>query len=73
MDWNTLATPLFGPYHGIAQDGDFLQGNVMFEGEPLTVIGTTEPRADRRASWRSRRRAPSSTPWRDIPAVRSCC
>lgn len=41
MEWNTLATALFGGDHGIRQDGDFLHGNVTFEGQPLTVIGTT--------------------------------
>jgi malonate decarboxylase gamma subunit len=41
MDWKTLATTLFGADHGIAQDGDFLQGTVSFEDEPVTVIGTT--------------------------------
>ena len=41
MEWNTLATTLFGPDHGITQDGDFLRGSVIFDGAPLTVIGTT--------------------------------
>ncbi len=41
MEWNTLATALFGPHHGITQDGDFLRGSVIFDGAPLTVIGTT--------------------------------
>lgn len=41
MEWNTLATALFGPDHGITQDGDFLRGSVIFDGAPLTVIGTT--------------------------------
>ena len=41
MQWNSLVTQLFGPYHGMRADGDFLRGEVMFEGEPLTVIGTT--------------------------------
>lgn len=41
MEWNTLATALFGPDHGITQDGDFLQGSVSFDGAALTVIGTT--------------------------------
>jgi malonate decarboxylase gamma subunit len=40
MDWNTLATTLFGAEHGIAQDGDFLHGTVIFDGKPLAVIGT---------------------------------
>lgn len=42
MDWNQLAAALFGPDHGIEQDGDFLQGAVDFDGEMLTVIGTTQ-------------------------------
>jgi len=41
MDWNTLATALFGKAHGIEQDGDVLRGTVRFDGEPLAVIGTT--------------------------------
>jgi len=41
MDWNTLATALFGIDHGIAQDGDVLRGTVRFDGKPLAVIGTT--------------------------------
>lgn len=41
MDWHTLATRLFGAGHGITRDGDFLHGTVEFDGEPLTVIGTT--------------------------------
>jgi malonate decarboxylase gamma subunit len=32
MDWNTLATTLFGAGYGIAQDGDFLHGTVTFDG-----------------------------------------
>lgn len=41
MDWNTLATRLFGAGHGIRADGDFLHGDVQFDDEPMTVIGTT--------------------------------
>lgn len=41
MEWNTLATRLFGERHGIAQDGNMLHGTVEFEGKPVTVIGTT--------------------------------
>lgn len=41
MDWNTLATRLFGEGHGIEADGDFLHGTVRFDGEPLAVVGTT--------------------------------
>ncbi|MDM0059138.1 biotin-independent malonate decarboxylase subunit gamma [Variovorax fucosicus] len=41
MQWSSLATQLFGPYHGLRAVDDFLQGEVIFDGEPLTVIGTT--------------------------------
>lgn len=41
MQWNTLAEALFGAAHGIVQDGDFLQGTVTFDGQALTVLGTT--------------------------------
>jgi malonate decarboxylase gamma subunit len=41
MDWNTLTATLFGPNHGIQQDGDMLRGTVQFDGAPLVVIGTT--------------------------------
>ena len=41
MQWSSLVTQLFGPYHGMREDGDFLQGEVIFDGEPLVVIGTT--------------------------------
>lgn len=41
MDWNLLATRLFGAEHGITADGDFLQGTARFDGHPIAVIGTT--------------------------------
>src|SRR5262249_9905370 len=41
MEWNTLATTLFGTGHEIVQDGDLLQGTVVFDGDPLAVVGTT--------------------------------
>src|SRR6478735_6491046 len=41
MQWNSLVTQLFGPYHGMRAAGDFLQGEAMFDGRPLTVVGTT--------------------------------
>jgi malonate decarboxylase gamma subunit len=41
MDWNTLATALFGIDHGIVQEGDLLRGTARFDGRLLTVIGTT--------------------------------
>jgi malonate decarboxylase gamma subunit len=45
MNWRQLAVALFGPdhgLHGISQEGHFLQGTVIFDGAPLTVIGTTD-------------------------------
>lgn len=41
MDWPTLASQLFGADHGITQEGDFLHGEAVFDGAPLTVLGTT--------------------------------
>ncbi|HEY8905205.1 MAG TPA: biotin-independent malonate decarboxylase subunit gamma [Rhodoferax sp.] len=41
MNWNTLATTLFGVDHSITQEGDLLRGTVQFDGKPLVVIGTT--------------------------------
>jgi malonate decarboxylase gamma subunit len=41
MDWNALATRLFGADHGITRDGDLLHGTTVFDGEPLAVVGTT--------------------------------
>lgn len=41
MEWNTLATQLFGADHGIAIDGDFLHGTALLDGRPLSVVGTT--------------------------------
>jgi len=42
MDWQTLASQLFGADHGITRDGDLLRGTVDFDGEPLAIIGTTD-------------------------------
>lgn len=41
MDWNTLAERLFGPHHGLHADGEFITGEVPFDAQPLTVVGTT--------------------------------
>ena len=41
MNWNDLVGALFGPAHGIQQDGELLRGSVSFDGAPLEVIGTT--------------------------------
>ncbi len=41
MDWKTLAERLFGSDHGLTAEGDFITGDVRFDGAPLKVIGTT--------------------------------
>ncbi len=41
MEWNTLATRLFGADHDICVDGDFLHGTAQLDGRPITVVGTT--------------------------------
>jgi len=41
MNWQTLATALFGSAHDIQCDGDLLHGNAELNGQPLTVVGTT--------------------------------
>lgn len=41
MNWTQLVTALFGPLHGIRAEGDFLHGSVVFDGQPLTLVGTT--------------------------------
>lgn len=41
MNWNHVVTRLFGSYHGMRAAGDFLKGDLIFEGRPLTVVGTT--------------------------------
>ncbi|MES2715494.1 MAG: biotin-independent malonate decarboxylase subunit gamma [Pseudomonadota bacterium] len=41
MDWNTLASQLFGTEHGVQAEGDFLHGTAQLDGEPITVVGTT--------------------------------
>lgn len=41
MDWNTLAATLFGTADTLTLDGDFLHGTVDFDGQPLTIAGTT--------------------------------
>ena len=42
MEWNSLATALFGADHGVTREGEMLRGTVQFDGEPLAVIGTTD-------------------------------
>lgn len=41
MNWQQLGTALFGADHRITAAGDLLQGSVVFDGKPLTVLGTT--------------------------------
>ena len=41
MNWTQLVTALFGPDHGMQAEGDFLKGSATFEGQPLTLVGTT--------------------------------
>jgi malonate decarboxylase gamma subunit len=41
MEWNTLATRLFGAAHDIRADGDFLHGTAQLDGQPIRVAGTT--------------------------------
>lgn len=41
MQWNHLVNQLFGPDHGIRLTGDVLRGEVLFDGEPINVVGTT--------------------------------
>ena len=42
MDWQALATRLFGADHAIVADGDFLCGTATFDGATLAVVGTTQ-------------------------------
>ena len=41
MNWNQLVTRLFGSADGVHAAGDFLAGDVTFEGQPITLVGTT--------------------------------
>jgi len=41
MDWKPLVRALFGGHHDIRADDAFLQGTAQFDGQPLTVLGTT--------------------------------
>lgn len=41
-DWKTLAEALFGKNHGITVEGSFLLGCPLFDGQPISVIGTTD-------------------------------
>jgi malonate decarboxylase gamma subunit len=41
MIWTDVAAQLFGAAHGVVADGDFLSGEASFDGQPVTVVGTT--------------------------------
>lgn len=41
MDWQEVATRLFGNAHRIVADGDFLVGTAPFDGGTVAVVGTT--------------------------------
>jgi malonate decarboxylase gamma subunit len=41
MDWQSVATRLFGPDHAVVADGDYLAGTAVFDGVPIAVVGTT--------------------------------
>ena len=41
MEWTQLAERLFGAAHAVTATGDFLEGTVTFDGDPITVVGTT--------------------------------
>jgi malonate decarboxylase gamma subunit len=42
MNWQDLATALFGTTDGLAVDGALLHGTVDFDGAPLAVVGTVD-------------------------------
>jgi malonate decarboxylase gamma subunit len=41
MTWTDVLSQLFGSAHDVRGDGDFLSGGAEFEGQRLTVVGTT--------------------------------
>jgi malonate decarboxylase gamma subunit len=41
MDWKSLVSTLFGDDHTIEQQGDLLHGTARFDGETITVVGST--------------------------------
>lgn len=42
MNWQALTQSLFGDNHTIHADDNFLHGQAQFDGQPITVIGTTD-------------------------------
>lgn len=41
MEWQALATALFGSNHDLRADGDFLSGTGQLDGQTLAVLGST--------------------------------
>jgi len=41
MEWQALVQVLFGDGHTVHADEDFLHGQAQFDGQPLTIVGTT--------------------------------
>ena len=41
MDWEGVASRLFGDDHDIVADGDFLGGTAAFDGATIAIVGTT--------------------------------
>jgi malonate decarboxylase gamma subunit len=42
MNWHDLAAALFGPEHNVSLTDGLLFGTACFDGQPVTVIGTTD-------------------------------
>ncbi len=41
MTWSELLTRLFEGAHDVRADGDFLSGSATFDGQSVSVVGTT--------------------------------
>jgi malonate decarboxylase gamma subunit len=41
MKWTEVATQLFGNNHDLRVDGEFLSGSATFDGQAITVVGST--------------------------------
>lgn len=41
MNWNDVASQLFGTAHDIRSDDDFLSGSATFDGRTIAVVGST--------------------------------
>lgn len=42
MKWDELCQALFGPDHGVTEQGQLLRGTVQFRGGPIDVLGTAQ-------------------------------